>query len=156
MLLLLENFRDTEGGAGAPPYCEPSSSPLSCRTALIPGALRGDFGNAGDLGLNRPPLSDLNDRCEVVEPSVIVRGWVEGRESTLCVRLGTIGEGASTLSFGSTGSGDAALGMSKYPCDFCCCSCGACSSLCGCSFASQNGVVVLWSMLGWLACPIIG
>lgn len=93
---------------------EPSSS-LSGGTERMLWKLRGDLGYFGDCGARRPP-SDRKDRCDRVEPLVSVRGCVDCTESTLFVRLGGIGKGASTFSFGSTGSGDDARGMPKKPC----------------------------------------
>lgn len=69
--------------------------------------LRGDFGNAGDRG-GASPYANL---CEPVDSFVMVRGCDEDTESMLLVRLGTVGDGASTVTFlGSTGSGDDARG----------------------------------------------
>lgn len=70
--------------------------------------LRGDFGNAGDLG-------GASDLCECVDPLVNVRGGagVDWNESTLFVRLGVVsGEAACTLIiFLSMASGEAARGI---------------------------------------------
>lgn len=74
--------------------------------------LRGDLVYAGDLG-GRSPRSDRKDRWDLEEPFVRVLGCHEPTESTLLVKLGSIGEGASTLSSASTGSGEDALGIPK-------------------------------------------
>ena len=79
MPLLPENLRDDD--TALEPLVETSSSPESCGTERMLCILRGDFGNAGDLGGAR----DLFDR---VDPSVSVRGCVDCTESTLLVRLG--------------------------------------------------------------------
>jgi hypothetical protein len=67
--------------------------------------LRGDLGNAGDLGGARA-LFDL------VDPFVSVRGCVDCTESMLFVKLGMFkGDAVCTLIiFWSTASGEVALG----------------------------------------------
>lgn len=90
MPLLPENLRDEDTA------CEPlvytSSSPLSGGTDLMLCILRGDLGNAGDLG-------GANDRFDLEDPFVRVRGCVvDCTESTLFVKLGIFrGDAACTF-----------------------------------------------------------
>lgn len=105
--LLPENLRGACVNLFVPFTEEPSSSPLSCGTDRMLATLRGVLAKPGDLG-GASPNGSL---WEMVESLVIVRGYDDVIESMLLVRLGTLGEGASTVTFvGSTGSGEEALG----------------------------------------------
>ncbi len=75
----------------------------------MPCKLRGDLGLPGDFG-GYNPRSDRSERWECVDPSVNVLGWDDCTESILLVKLGSKGDGASTFSLGSTGSGEEARG----------------------------------------------
>jgi hypothetical protein len=101
--LLPEHFRDED--TALEPFVEISSSPLSGGTDRMLCMLRGDLGNAGDLGGARA-LVDL------VDPFVSVRGCVDCTESMLFVKLGMFkGDAAWTLIIlWSTGSGEVARG----------------------------------------------